>query len=404
MSNPGVDDLNRITSGAKKGTQKSSSTSEDIFLASLMKSALANLGLGFISLAIFFGLLEFFVFRVIVAPSDLPYLSSKPSNVLKYEAGQTGVYRIKNEIAAPFSINEDGWNSTETQYREDLHENEKRICVVGDSYVESLQVAPDKNFAEIAAYKLREEYGSVYRFGISGAPLSHYLYMIETEILRFKPAVLVVNLVHNDFRESWVAGGGTYDASLARFKFNEDGRVVLSVPEPYQRNWTWWLKTSATFRYLWVRWKIRPQKLKSIFVKRDKSSNLEEEYVANIQVKDALDRRIAVGVDHAFRRLKDIEETEGLKGIVILDSASRGARGRQPHSQSKELMGPVAKLERMVLSMAEKYDLTIIDLAEVFFRNFQRDEIPFSFRHDGHWNAYAHRIVGGELTRAINSL
>ena len=37
-------------------------------------------------------------------------------------------------------------------------------------------------------------------------------------------------------------------------------------------------------------------------------------------------------------------------------------------------------------------------------RNFQRDAIPFSFKHDGHWNAYAHRIVGGELTRVVNSL
>ena len=404
MSNPWVDDPNRISSDAKEGAPKSSSTSEDIFPASLMRSALANLGLGFISLAMFFGFLEFVVFRVILTPSDLPYLSSEPGNVLKNKAGQTGVYRIKNEIAAPFTINQDGWNSLVSQYREILRENEKRICVVGDSYVESLQVASGENFADIAARKLREEYGSVYRFGISGAPLSHYLYMIESEILRFKPAILVVNLVHNDFHESWVAGGGTYDASLARFKLNQDGRVVLSVPEPYQRNWTWWLKTSATFRYLWVRWKIRPQKLKSIFVKRDKDANLEEEYVANIQVKDILDERIAVGVDHAFRRLKDIEEVEGLKVIVILDSSSRGGRLRRPDSHSKELVGPVEELEEMVLNTAEKYDLTIIDLAEVFFRNFQRDEIPFSFKHDGHWNAYAHRIVGGELTRVVNSL
>ena len=403
MSNSRVDDLNRVSSDAKAGKPKSSSTSEDIFLANLMRSALANLGLAFISLVMFFGFLEFVVFRVIVAPSDLPYLSSKSSNLLKYEAGQTGVYRIKNEIAAPFLINQDGWNSTEAQYREALSENEKRICVVGDSYVESLQVAPDKNFAEIAADKLREEYGSVYRFGISGAPLSHYLYMIETEILRFKPAVLVINLVHNDFHESWVAGGGTYDASLARFKLDEDGRVVLSVPEPYQRNWTWWLKTSATFRYLWVRWKIRPQKLKSIFLKRDKRTDLEDKYVANIQVQDVLDERIAVGVDHTFRRLKDIEEAEGLKVIVILDSSSRGARPRQRDAQSKGLIGPVEELEEMVLSTAKKYDLAVIDLAEVFFRNFQRDEIPFSFKHDGHWNAYAHRVVGGELVRALNS-
>lgn len=366
-----------------------------------MRSTLGNLGLAVASLAVFFGFLEFFLFRVVLLPSDLPSLSAVPSSVLKYLPGQTGVYRVKNEIAAPFSINLNGWNSAVKEYQEQSSGEGKRICVVGDSYVESLQVRPGANFAEIAARKLQEDYQSVFRFGISGAPLSHYLYMIEHEVLRFGPDILVVNLVHNDFRESWVPGGGTYDHSLARFQIDDNEEVRLGGPEQYRRDWTWWLKQSATFRYLWVRWKIRPQNLKSLFLRFQKNSDQDQEFSANIRVSDALDPRIENGVEYAFSKLRELEKAEALKVILILDSNSRGTRPRQYEQVSEGEKSPVVKMEEMVLRIAQEYNLEIIDLADVFFQSFQRDGIPFSFVHDGHWNSYAHRVVGQALVRVI---
>ena len=366
-----------------------------------MRSTLTNLGLVAASLAIFCGILELVLFRVVLLPSDLPYLSEAPNNVLKYAASQTGIYRIKDEIAAPFSINRNGWNSTVTDYQESSDVRKKRICVVGDSYVESLQVAPDQNFAEVAARKLHKTHQSVFRFGISGAPLSHYLYMIEHEVLRFRPDILVVNLVHNDFRESWVPGGGTYDHSLVKFRIDEHEEVHLGSPEQYRRDWTWWLKQSATFRYLWVRWKIRPQNLKSLFLSFQKDSDQDQKFSANIRVSDALDSRIQIGVEYAFNKLRKLEKAEALKVILILDSNSRGMRARQYEQFSEGEKSPVVKMEEMVLRIAREHDLEIIDLADVFFQSFQRDGIPFSFVHDGHWNSYAHRVVGQALVRVI---
>jgi len=353
---------------------------------------------------VFLGILELILFRIILIPSDLPYLSEAPSNVLKYVASQTGIYRIKDEIAAPFSINRNGWNSTVTNYQESSDGREKRICVVGDSYVESLQVGPDQNFAEVAARELKKDYQSVFRFGISGAPLSHYLYMIEHEVLRFRPDILVVNLVHNDFRESWTPGGGTYDHSLARFKVDKNEEVRLGSPEQYRRDWTWWLKQSATYRYLWVRWKIRPQNLKSLFLSFQKDSDQDYEFSANIRVRDALDSRIQIGVEYAFSKLRELEKAEALRVVLILDSNSRGTRPRQYEQFLEGEKSPVVKMEEMVLRIAREYDLEIIDLADVFFQSFQRDGIPFSFVNDGHWNSYAHRVVGRALVRTIEKI
>ena len=56
-----------------------------------------------------------------------------------------------------------------------------------------------------------------------------------------------------------------------------------------------------------------------------------------------------------------------------------------------------------MLEKANFYDLEIIDLAEVFYQDYKKHEIPFSFVHDGHWNSYAHRVVGAELARVVSS-
>ena len=41
----------------------------------------------------------------------------------------------------------------------------------------------------------------VLRFGMDGAPLSQYLNVLRREVRAFKPDVVLVQLIHNDFDE-----------------------------------------------------------------------------------------------------------------------------------------------------------------------------------------------------------
>jgi hypothetical protein len=366
-----------------------------------MKKLAINIGILVSSLAILLLIFELLVFRLILLPSDLPLLSDQDLSVLKYRPNQTGVYRIKNEISAPFSINSNGWNSTLPGYEKEKDDAERRICIVGDSYVESLQVFPADNFAAVTARELSATFNTVFRFGISGAPLSHYLYMIEKEVIAFSPDILVVNLVHNDFHESWFGGGGTYDESFARFRLSEGGEIRISEPEPYTRDWTWWLKRSATFRYFWVRMKIRPQNVKRLWMQLLGGASNSGQYVANIDVESARDPRIPVGVEYAFSRLKEIEKTNALTVILILDAGNRGFRNRQMTETDGVKAGSVGQMEGIVLDAAKNHGLSIIDLSDVFYDDYQENEIPFAFKHDGHWNSYAHKVVGKRLADFI---
>jgi hypothetical protein len=62
-----------------------------------------------------------------------------------------------------------------------------RVAVIGDSYVEAFQVPHYASLAEQLEALLGEDRTEVYRFGISGAPLSQYLYMFETEVAAYNP-------------------------------------------------------------------------------------------------------------------------------------------------------------------------------------------------------------------------
>ena len=92
---------------------------------------------------------EFFIFRYVLIAADLPRLAENNGGVLKYEPNQVGTYRIKSEIYAAFNINDSGWNSSYSHYDVPINYDKTRIAVIGDSYVEALQVDYRRSFPEV---------------------------------------------------------------------------------------------------------------------------------------------------------------------------------------------------------------------------------------------------------------
>ena len=108
---------------------------------------LANLGLLFIGLLVGWVFAELVIFRFVVEPGDVP-ANDFATGIIKYEANQTGTWRIRNEIAANFSINANGWNSGHQVYRTEPQPGKLRIAVIGDSYVEAFTGPSDRSLAE----------------------------------------------------------------------------------------------------------------------------------------------------------------------------------------------------------------------------------------------------------------
>ena len=230
-----------------------------------MGKSLKNIALVFVTLVVMAVLFEFVIFRFVLRAADLPRLQAGGSAVLKYQPNQTGTYRLQSEIVARYRINQQGWNSGHFEYDIERSPGVKRICIVGDSYVEALQVDFDKSFAERLQDELLNagERIEVFRFGLSGAPLSQYVYWIKKEVVKYSPDLIVVNLVHNDFDQSINPPRGTYSTSFAIVE-KVDDELRLTAPTPYRRDLSWHIKNSAIFRYLWVREQIRPDTVRDI--------------------------------------------------------------------------------------------------------------------------------------------
>jgi hypothetical protein len=348
-----------------------------------------------------FVLLEFVIFRFALPAADLPLLSVDSSKVIRYQENQTGTYRLQSEINARFQINEQGWNSKHESYRKAKTPGVLRICIIGDSYVEALQVDFDQSVAE----RLEEEFhergiqAEVYRFGLSGAPLSQYVYWLEREVLQFQPDLVIINLVDNDFDQSITPARGTYSRSFATVKKTE-GDFILTEPISYTRNFSWWVKKSAIFRYLWVREQIRPDTLRALFEKVARLSKNSNNPAGKEKVESAtrssdpnpVTSSVRTATDFLFAVLRDVSRVESLPVMLVMD----GNRGT---SSPNAILG---KLNKMVQELAYSHQLPLLDLSELFAKDYAKHQRAHQFRFDGHWNAYAHSLVAGAIYSFIS--
>ncbi|HEY9182375.1 MAG TPA: SGNH/GDSL hydrolase family protein, partial [Gammaproteobacteria bacterium] len=169
-----------------------------------MKEALKNLAMVSVpSLALVLLVLEV-VFRTAIPAAARPQaFFDATTSIWKLDRsvqaeGLATIGKLAQQRAR-WRINNEGWNSPIDYATE---KSRSRVAVIGDSYVEALQVDIERSYPNLLASELGSAW-EVYAFGVSGAPLSQYLHMARYVVARFSPDVLVLNLVHNDFTESY---------------------------------------------------------------------------------------------------------------------------------------------------------------------------------------------------------
>lgn len=353
-----------------------------------------NLTLMFASFTLLFLFLEFVVFRFVFLASDYPELA-KGLEVVKYAPGQTGNYRVRFEIDSPFQINQQGWNSGHFHYSP--VKTESRVIILGDSYVEALQVPFDRSLAETLDTKLGSKW-EVYRLGISGAPLSHYLWMLKKEALKYKPDVIVVNLIHNDFSESWQVQGGEYSSSFMKFKLRKDAEDLLEIsPTPYQPSPLSFLRTMAWYRFLTYRFQVYPSMLFRRILNGENTQSVANVDAKELKVKREVNRQVFL---HCLHQFKELSKEYGFKLVIQIDGVRQLIESATTKSQGEEALW----LNRMVRESCELEQVECIDLHPVFERDYKNNQKSFQFKSDAHWNEHAHSLVAGSLAKVIARL
>jgi lysophospholipase L1-like esterase len=360
-----------------------------------LKNLAINTGLVAASLVAGLLLCEFVVFRFVLPASDVP-ANTFGNGLVRYLPNQSGIWRVENEIAAPYAINAQGWNSGVGDYALTRTPDVARVAVVGDSMVEAMQVAHDKSIAERLANELSRDgtRWEGYRFAVSGAPLSHYLYMIEREVVSYRPDWIVVVMTHNDFDEMFQFVQGRYTSSFLKLRVR-DGKVEEVAPVPWKAGVSEWARHTAIARFMYYRWRLRFDTIRNLFLPTARAAAEVDRWEGNIASEPMLRElpTIRLTTDYVFGRLAALAQRERTRVVLVLD----GVRAATYSGRPSELM----VLNRLCAELAGRHGLPFVDLHPAFSADWAAHHRRFEFEADYHWNEYGHAVAARAVAQEI---
>jgi hypothetical protein len=357
-----------------------------------LRSGLKNLALVCASMVSFLLLCEFVVFRFILPATDMPR-NAYIDDVIRYAPDQRGISRFRDGFEAPYAINRQGWNSGTSDYVQQRTPGIGRIAVIGDSYVEAFQVPFDSSFAELTQQGLRD-HGcpvEVYRFGMSGAPLSQYLHVLRREVIKYRPDWIIVLLIHNDFTESFEFNPGRYTSSFLKLKI-DNGSVIGEIPPtPYHEGLDDRIRLTATARYFLYTRRVNLKFLETLMFGAEPHN-----YAANIDLDSAMARLndIRVATDYVVSSMVEIASSHNIHLLYIMDGDRQAI---YQGNKDVKTSGPLA-LNQIVSEVAELRAVPFIDLHEHFAEDWAKNGLRFEHEHESHWNARANRLAADVLT------
>jgi hypothetical protein len=328
------------------------------------------------------------------------------------------------------------------------------IAIVGDSYIEAMQV-DYKDTVEANLLAKCAPNARVYSFGAQFAPLSQYISWAQYISKTYQPKIVVVNIVGNDFDESLLThqiatnNGGV--PGMQFYDFSNNVSSTVSIPFRKESWLTQALRHSVLAQYL-VRnvgvvnlvndyrgkltaWNEGRGPLKKIeyIPKEDIALSKPTTSQAAIEL---------VNINHGAQsvRYKDISETpseyvgnakraytseklqQSKKAVDTFLSDLPGAAqlpassivltvdAERPliysDSGRQDLSSFFSVMRRYLIDRAKSQGFIVLDLRPAMIEQFKLTGEYFEFTDDNHWNAIGHRLLAQEIyqLQAIKNL
>jgi lysophospholipase L1-like esterase len=338
--------------------------------------------------SICFLIAELVVFRFFIPACNPPHYYFDPQfHLLHFVPNTAGLYTDGRfaEVRGHWRSNNYGWNS-EIDYVPGIGRKQPLVAIIGDSYVEGLQVDVNQRFPAVLRRLLGKE-PLVYSFGISGAPLSQYLQMTRYVDLLFQPQTLVILVVHNDFDESLA---NLRSKPLFMQLIPKNGTFAEVPATPLKSSPLLNLsRQSAIFRYVELNCSVSA-KIRDLVLKMTQPER-HPLYNANIDVS-AVDRE-----RNLIRRSTDflvakIRAENPKKRIIIMMDAPRFDIYSHNLAHSN-----VKWLHELMRDACRRYGVEFLDLTGPFAACFEKSHQTMENWVNAHWNRLGHEVAAKAL-------
>jgi lysophospholipase L1-like esterase len=336
------------------------------------------------TLVVLFIILEV-VFRFIVVASDPPrQFMDRENKIMRFDTTgkRDGVSTFGRfgQQQGRWHVNDAGWLS-DVEYHTKAERVKPLIAVIGDSYVEALQVDHDKNFVALLREALGDSF-DVYAFGLSDTPLSGYLHLARYVDRVYDPDVLIVTLCYNDFDES--VRELHFGPNFLQVSVRDSSVVEIQpVPRTYNRLKRF-LFHFATMRYLYS---LAP----NFFHKLNWNTTRPSASNENIAADEVRGNRAVVSRATRYL-LETLCRENSARKVYVIMAAPRSDIYRGTLETSS-----VRWLNDMVADVMKNLPCVLIDQTEFFKNDYLRHGTKFESPYDAHWNEYGHYVTFEQL-------
>ncbi len=314
-------------------------------------------------------------------------------------------YWIKDCFKNLVATNSLGFHDQE--FKEEKDQNTFRIVVLGDSYVEALQINRDKSFHNLLEKKLNESFPEkkfeIYAIGKSGnGSYANYLFM-KNYALKYHPDLIIdAFLFGNDFRDDSQDLGKLYVEQTMDTvvyanpypQFSEHGELLEPkfVSKSSEKSKLRSVASkSALLTFLYTKYNtLKTSKQTAKLLNEAKDTGVVE-VDKQVFLKDYSQVwNIAwIHEETLLKKMNQTAKTAGAKFAVV--SLAEGYRTHFPDKQTEGF--DYNKPENLLGQIAERNQIPYLPLLPKFQERFKQENKQTTFDCDAHWNELGHEYA-----------
>ena len=327
------------------------------------------------------------IFRILPTSDSLmvkPVTNDDP--ILKYTENREVTKQIGFNFSHVNTININNYGyATDKFFQEKSIKNKPVIAVIGDSYVEALQVKNSNTFHAILDDKF-ENY-DFYPFGMSGSPLSQYLAFAKFASNHFEPELYIFLIIENDFDESF----GNVRKTPGFHYFDDITGLKLVEYQPSKIKQL--ARKSAFLRYLHLDLNITTQ-LRRVFIPTSVNREINTKYGEAF---------LNIGRKANAKFLQGVKELSSSAQVIILLDGDRQAlySGLIDRDRNNYVNILVSELGESAKNIA---NVSVIDLHNNFRDDYLKYGKKFNYDYDYHWNELGHSVAAQALSKKISRM
>ena len=357
-----------------------------------------------VPLIIVLGILEVVLRTTHLFGADVSWTTPDPNLGFRYVPGDHAWFFPEGNLRTTVHVNRYGWIAPE--WSEPKRAGHLRVALLGDSFLEALQVERSETASAVAQRELQERIGSrvdFMAFGRSGFSKTQQFFLLQSEVMRFAPDVIVdFFFPGNDIAD--VSRSTTEDTLRPFYTVAADGQLMFD--NSFDRG------AAYRFRVLMDRFK-RKSALISLIVQdynavRRRQATTSQQYDvekgylslctstpdANFEAGYKLNRRILE--DEAA-----LAKQHGIPFVLVtLDNPAYEPQAAEKMRHEAPSFDPY-RIENDMAQVAQGAGVYHLGMQSVFAEAYSRNKIDLHWPVDGHWNVAGNQIAGQALANTL---